>query len=221
MSTAVHTVPFTRRVRFELWANLCMSLREARPEPAQPRWLFSPPPYMQEPTAIPHLPPPMPREALQRVGLAPPASDTMGFPDPPRRLLRQVRQDGMRLPRRPDPPVRAQATRAMVSVQITPSARFRNGIHPEVLDTMPRITARANEDGEFDSCPSCYEDYTAADTMMMFPCLHQMHEACATAWFENHTQCPICNYNIAHGLSEAAFGEEEATREEAGPSGEH
>jgi E3 ubiquitin-protein ligase RNF115/126 len=45
-------------------------------------------------------------------------------------------------------------------------------------------------------CSVCMDDVTVGDEVVVLPCTHWFHEACATAWLNEHNTCPICRTGI-------------------------
>jgi E3 ubiquitin-protein ligase RNF115/126 len=45
-------------------------------------------------------------------------------------------------------------------------------------------------------CSVCMDDVHIGDEVVMLPCSHWFHEACASAWLGEHNTCPICRKGI-------------------------
>ena len=45
-------------------------------------------------------------------------------------------------------------------------------------------------------CSVCMDDVKIGDEVVMLPCSHWFHEACAAAWLGEHNTCPICRKGI-------------------------
>jgi division protein 1 len=45
-------------------------------------------------------------------------------------------------------------------------------------------------------CSVCMDDVHIGDEVVMLPCSHWFHEACASAWLGEHNTCPICRKSI-------------------------
>ena len=45
-------------------------------------------------------------------------------------------------------------------------------------------------------CSVCMDDVHIGDEVVMLPCSHWFHEACAAAWLGEHNTCPICRKGI-------------------------
>lgn len=43
-----------------------------------------------------------------------------------------------------------------------------------------------------EECVVCFSDYEVGDNIIITPCGHRVHTACATQWFEQSTSCPTC-----------------------------
>merc|ERR1712194_928016 len=76
----------------------------------------------------------------------------------------------------------------------------RNGLHPEIIDTMPRKIYRAvdheTEEGNPECCPICLADYVGGDELRVLPCDHFMHAQCLDSWLANNPSCPSCRYSL-------------------------
>lgn len=77
--------------------------------------------------------------------------------------------------------------------------RRGNGLHPEIINTIPRkIFARDNdatEEGE-QCCPICLVDYSDGDELRVLPCGHYLHRSCLDAWLASNPSCPSCRYSL-------------------------
>ncbi len=45
-------------------------------------------------------------------------------------------------------------------------------------------------------CSVCMDDVHVDDEVVVLPCTHWFHEACASAWLSEHNTCPICRTGI-------------------------
>ncbi|KAL9184274.1 hypothetical protein ACHAXT_002360 [Thalassiosira profunda] len=75
-----------------------------------------------------------------------------------------------------------------------------NGLHPEIIDTLPRKLYSSSEnegDGAEDCCPICMDEYQEGDELRVLPCSHAMHVACLDAWLLNHPSCPSCRHSLS------------------------
>ncbi|KAJ9438031.1 Receptor homology region [Diplonema papillatum] len=45
-------------------------------------------------------------------------------------------------------------------------------------------------------CVVCLYDAEVGDDLLLLPCTHRFHDACATPWFAEHTACPICKREV-------------------------
>mmetsp|Transcript_22306 Transcript_22306/g.40050 ORF Transcript_22306/g.40050 Transcript_22306/m.40050 type:complete len:1087 (+) Transcript_22306:137-3397(+) len=87
----------------------------------------------------------------------------------------------------------------------SPPTRRGNGLHPEIIDTIPRKTYRASEndgnggteEGDQECCPICLVEYQEGDDLRVLPCSHFMHRACLDAWLANNPSCPSCRYSLS------------------------
>lgn len=51
-------------------------------------------------------------------------------------------------------------------------------------------------------CSVCLSEYEDCDMLTQLPCGHVYHDECIQAWTQNHTKCPLCNYDLASPPSE-------------------
>lgn len=82
-----------------------------------------------------------------------------------------------------------------------PAAQIGNGLHPEIINTIPRKTYSASEneagEGNQDCCPICLAEYVEGDELRVLPCSHFMHARCLDAWLVNNPSCPSCRYSLS------------------------
>jgi len=79
--------------------------------------------------------------------------------------------------------------------------RRGNGLHPEIIDTIPMKIYSASDndgaqDGEQECCPICLLEYSEGDELRVLPCNHFMHKSCLDAWLANNPSCPSCRYSL-------------------------
>lgn len=80
-----------------------------------------------------------------------------------------------------------------------PPIRRGNGLHPEIIDTIPRKIYNARVDAVSDEencCPICLVDYADGDELRVLPCDHYLHRSCLDAWLANNPSCPSCRYSL-------------------------
>lgn len=82
----------------------------------------------------------------------------------------------------------------------SPPTRRGHGLHPEIIDTIPRKFYSTNdnegvEEGE-QCCAICLVDYAEGDELRVLPCGHYMHKSCVDAWLFNNPSCPNCRYSL-------------------------
>jgi Ring finger domain len=70
---------------------------------------------------------------------------------------------------------------------------------PASYDIEAAQQAVADVDHDGVDCVICFEQFTAAQLLMKLPCPHGhvYHEACVSAWLDNHKTCPICNHTLS------------------------
>jgi len=82
----------------------------------------------------------------------------------------------------------------------SPPSRRGRGLHPEIIDTIPRKIYSTNDndggDEEEQCCAICLVDYTEGDELRVLPCGHYMHKSCVDAWLFNNPSCPNCRYSL-------------------------
>merc|ERR1712187_1061169 len=49
---------------------------------------------------------------------------------------------------------------------------------------------------EAPNCSICLGEYEDGETLVQLPRGHTYHEECITSWTENHTKCPLCNFEL-------------------------
>lgn len=83
------------------------------------------------------------------------------------------------------------------SGDVVPTRRG-NGLHPEIIDTIPRKiynVTDATDEGE-QCCPICLVDYSDGDELRVLPCGHYLHRSCLDAWLASNPSCPSCRYSL-------------------------
>jgi len=79
------------------------------------------------------------------------------------------------------------------------------GLHPEIINTLPTKTYRADEQegspadssGDDGCCPICLCEYSDGDELRVLHCDHAMHKECLDAWLITNPTCPKCRYSMA------------------------
>uniref|UniRef100_A0A5K0VDB2 RING-type domain-containing protein n=1 Tax=Nymphaea colorata TaxID=210225 RepID=A0A5K0VDB2_9MAGN len=68
-------------------------------------------------------------------------------------------------------------------------------------------------------CPICLEGFGTDREARETPCRHRYHKDCIDKWFENHSTCPVCRFQmpLVEENNSAAAGA--AQREEEGDEG--
>ena len=51
-------------------------------------------------------------------------------------------------------------------------------------------------------CSICREKINRLDSVVELPCLHKFHKNCIYRWFDSHTTCPMCRYDVRNMTSE-------------------
>jgi len=85
------------------------------------------------------------------------------------------------------------------SGDVVPTRRG-NGLHPEIIDTIPRKIYSARDNAATDEgeqcCPICLVDYSDGDELRVLPCGHYLHRSCLDAWLASNPSCPSCRYSL-------------------------
>ena len=84
----------------------------------------------------------------------------------------------------------------------SPPSRRGNGLHPDIIETIPRKIYSASENdqaenGEQECCPICLLEYADGDELRVLPCNHYMHTQCLDAWLVNNPSCPSCRHSLS------------------------
>ncbi|KAH9203488.1 hypothetical protein DL95DRAFT_472338 [Leptodontidium sp. 2 PMI_412] len=69
---------------------------------------------------------------------------------------------------------------------------------PDAISALPKKKLDENELGPEGKgeCSVCMGDVTVGVEVVVLPCSHWFHEACASAWLSEHNTCPICRKGI-------------------------
>ena len=87
-----------------------------------------------------------------------------------------------------------------------PPTRRGNGLHPDIIDTLPSKTYSANENEDIgnaagdqneECCPICLVEYEEGHELRVLPCGHAMHKPCLDAWLLNNPSCPSCRHSLS------------------------
>ena len=84
----------------------------------------------------------------------------------------------------------------------SPPSRRGNGLHPDIIETIPRKIYSASENvraenDEQECCPICLLEYADGDELRVLPCNHYMHTQCLDAWLANNPSCPSCRHSLS------------------------
>ena len=52
-------------------------------------------------------------------------------------------------------------------------------------------------------CSICLVEYEEDEELVALPCKHVYHEDCVASWCQNHTRCPLCNFDLESVLENA------------------
>jgi len=58
------------------------------------------------------------------------------------------------------------------------------------------------DDYEMPACSICLCEYEEGENLSKLPCGHVYHTDCVTAWVDNHTRCPLCNFDLMEEVEE-------------------
>ena len=69
---------------------------------------------------------------------------------------------------------------------------------PDAISALPKKKLGEKELGPEGKgeCSVCMDDVTIGVEVVVLPCSHWFHEACASAWLSEHNTCPICRKGI-------------------------
>lgn len=79
-----------------------------------------------------------------------------------------------------------------------PTSNAPGPASPEAIAALPRrnldeVMLGPEGRGE---CSVCMDDVFIGEEVVVLPCNHWFHEACASAWLREHNTCPICRQGI-------------------------
>ncbi|KAI9054966.1 hypothetical protein LZ554_002109 [Drepanopeziza brunnea f. sp. 'monogermtubi'] len=77
---------------------------------------------------------------------------------------------------------------------------------PDAISALPKKNLDEKELGPEGKgeCSVCMDDVTFGTEVVVLPCSHWFHEACASAWLSEHNTCPICRKGIENSTAESA-----------------
>jgi E3 ubiquitin-protein ligase RNF115/126 len=79
-----------------------------------------------------------------------------------------------------------------------PTSNAPGPASPDAIAALPKINLNETilgPEGKGE-CSVCMDDVHIGDEVVMLPCNHWFHEACAGAWLGEHNTCPICRHGI-------------------------
>ena len=48
-----------------------------------------------------------------------------------------------------------------------------------------------------DVCSICLNEFQCGETVCNLDCNHNFHKSCIAEWFDNHSTCPICKFEVS------------------------
>jgi hypothetical protein len=67
-------------------------------------------------------------------------------------------------------------------------------LHPQIRDSL--IRRKTTEEHKKDTCSICIQNYSHNEEIVLLPCKHHFHTDCIGKWFDEHSKCPNCRYNM-------------------------
>ncbi|KAK0102154.1 hypothetical protein ONS96_006117 [Cadophora gregata f. sp. sojae] len=79
-----------------------------------------------------------------------------------------------------------------------PTSNAPGPASPDAISALPKKKLDEKELGPEGKgeCSVCMDDVTIGVEVVVLPCSHWFHEACASAWLSEHNTCPICRKGI-------------------------
>lgn len=79
-----------------------------------------------------------------------------------------------------------------------PTSNAPGPASPDAIAALPKKNLGEKELGPEGKgeCSVCMDDVTIGTEVVMLPCSHWFHEACASMWLGEHNTCPICRKGI-------------------------
>ncbi|KAH7313088.1 hypothetical protein BKA65DRAFT_412168, partial [Rhexocercosporidium sp. MPI-PUGE-AT-0058] len=79
-----------------------------------------------------------------------------------------------------------------------PTSNAPGPASPDAISALPKKKLGEKELGPEGKgeCSVCMDDVTTGVEVVVLPCAHWFHEACASAWLSEHNTCPICRKGI-------------------------
>ncbi|KAK9148958.1 hypothetical protein Scep_007715 [Stephania cephalantha] len=91
-------------------------------------------------------------------------------------------------------PSRQETNIELQSIRVENRARVLGSV-----EGIPLITFEDTEDHllyEQKDCRLCFDDFASLERLMVFPCQHAFHEACATHFLTTWNACPCCRHPV-------------------------
>ncbi|KAK2630581.1 hypothetical protein QTJ16_001401 [Diplocarpon rosae] len=84
-----------------------------------------------------------------------------------------------------------------------PTSNAPGPASPDAIAALPKKNLSEKELGPEGKgeCSVCMDDVTLGVEVVLLPCSHWFHEACASAWLSEHNTCPICRKGIEGGTA--------------------
>ncbi|PBP27127.1 mitochondria fission 1 protein [Diplocarpon rosae] len=84
-----------------------------------------------------------------------------------------------------------------------PTSNAPGPASPDAIAALPKKNLSEKELGAEGKgeCSVCMDDVTLGVEVVLLPCSHWFHEACASAWLSEHNTCPICRKGIEGGTA--------------------
>ncbi|KAK6585119.1 hypothetical protein PZA11_001846 [Diplocarpon coronariae] len=101
-----------------------------------------------------------------------------------------------------------------------PTSNAPGPASPDAISALPKTNLSEKELGPEGKgeCSVCMDDVTIGVEVVVLPCSHWFHEACASAWLSEHNTCPICRKGIEGGTASSTNLSNSRRHSQSGPT---
>ncbi|KAL5986122.1 hypothetical protein ACLOJK_028112 [Asimina triloba] len=87
-----------------------------------------------------------------------------------------------------------------------PQLQTHQGLSPDIVRALPAVQFKKMKDVETGwidcDCAVCLGEFEDGEWLRLLPvCAHVFHSSCVDAWFQTHSNCPLCRSSVVHGLN--------------------